>query len=172
MNGRFYLFINFRQAATLGHVGWGFKLDDADNFMFGATDHLWRHKWWDLFGWVDYLNTLPGEPTDWWSDVGSEEQMLEVMKSTRRHIWYHACKVVDVPTADPERARQAALRTGKAGWNALSNNCVQQTFEIVSAYNCDGIIPNPWTNSFQLIPRIWFDSIDGELKQLNECLKC
>ena len=39
--GSAYIFINFEQAATSGHVGWGFAIGDG-LFNFGSTDHLWN----------------------------------------------------------------------------------------------------------------------------------
>ena len=166
MIGQFWLFVNVKQAARFGHVGWGFQLED-ETFMFGATDHLYRHHEMDLAAWIDYMSVAPGEHTDWWCGFGTREKMLEAMTDSREHIWYHKAKGVKVANCDPRAARKAAEFSQHCGWSVLSNNCVQQTWEIVRAYGADRVIPNPWDNAFNLIPRVWFKSFEGETVELN-----
>ncbi len=165
--GKFLLFINFRQAASLGHVGWGFLLDDNATYLFGSTDHLYRHQWWDLPAWLSYMHVEPGEPTDWWCEYGNEDEMYTRMSRSHNHIWYHSCKSVLVPKATPKIAEKMALGQELGGWSLLSNNCVGQTFELIKAYGAETKIPDPWQNSLNMIPRVWFDSFNGEVKQLN-----
>lgn len=168
MQGKFFLFVNVKQAATFGHVGWGFLLNDGKTYCFGATDHLYRHHNFDLLGWIDYMNVPAGEHTDWWCDYGDEEKMLTAMSHSHHHIWYHYCRSIDVKHAKPEAAEKVAKSLELAGWALLNNNCVQQTWEIVKAYGAGAIIPDPWGNPFQLIPRVWFNSFKGDVKVLRE----
>ncbi len=169
MQGEFYLFINFKQAAQFGHVGWGFLMRDGVTCLYGATDHLYRHHEMDLLAWFDYMSVPPGEHTDWWCGYGPKETMLKTMGGrNKHHIWYHACRAVPVPNAKPEDAEKVALSHENGGWTLLTNNCVQQTYEIIAAYGADSIIPNPWQNPFRLIPRVWFNSFAGEVYSLNE----
>lgn len=167
MKGEFLLFINVKQAAQFGHVGWGFRLsEDEDRYMYGATDHLYRHHEMDLLSWIDYMSVQPGEHTDWWCGFGTKDEMLKTMSRSGEHIWYHRCKSVIVTNANPVRAEKVARATELSGWTVLTNNCVQQTYEIVEAYGADRFIPNPWQNPFNLIPRIWFNSFRGAVTEL------
>jgi hypothetical protein len=165
MNGEFALFINVKQAARFGHVGWGFRVAE-DRYMFGATDHLYRHHEMDLPAWIDYMSVQPGELTDWWCGFGTREEMLKGMSSAGDHIWYHRCKSVIVPDADSKQAEKVARSTQFTGWTVLTNNCVQQTYEIIEAYGASKFIPNPWQNPFNLIPRVWFNSFPGTVTEL------
>ncbi len=160
------MFINFRQAAGFGHVGWGFQLDDQ-SYLYGATDHLYKHHHIDLISWMEYMYVQPGDHTDWWCGRGNEEEMIAAMSRSHHHIWYHACKIVDVKNAKPGEAETVARQLETAGWAVLNNNCVQQTYEIVKAYGADNLIPDPWANAFYLIPRVWFSAFKGEVRMLN-----
>ncbi|MGD9684004.1 MAG: hypothetical protein AB7W16_22780 [Candidatus Obscuribacterales bacterium] len=160
--GRFYLFLNHRQASRLGHVGWGFTLGDGRTCMFGSTDHLIRHRWWNLWAWVNYMYVAPGDHTDFWFGYGDESEMYRAMSHSRSHIWYHECKVVVVEDARPGAAEALALSMERAGWAALSNNCVQQTHDIATAYGVGDAIPDPRRNSLFLVPRLWFPAVTGE----------
>jgi len=165
--GEFWLFVNVKQAARFGHVGWGFMLDDG-SYIFGATDHLYRHHEMDLLRWIDYMSVPPGEHTDWWCGYGTKKDMLEQMsKVGSGHIWYHKARGVKVSNAHPVEAKKIAISQEFAGWTLLTNNCVQQTWEIIKTYGADRTIPNPWENPFNLIPRVWFDSFPGELVVLH-----
>lgn len=166
MIGQFFLFVNVKQAARFGHVGWGFLLED-ETYMFGATDHLYRHHELDIPAWIDYMSVPAGEHTDWWCEYGTKQQMLAAMTDSRQHIWYHKAKGVKVANPDPVAARKVALSQEHAGWAVLNNNCVQQAYEIVKAYGADRVIPNPWENPFNLIPRVWFNSFQGEFIELH-----
>lgn len=168
MSGEFFLFVNTKQAARLGHVGWGFLLADGKTYMFGSTDHLYRHHEMDLPAWINYMSVPPGEHTDWWCGYGTREDMLKAMARSSEHIWYHKCKGVEIQNADPSAAEKVAREQQFAGWTVLTNNCVQQTYEIVKAYGADCKIPSPWENPFNLIPRVWFDSFTGETVHLNK----
>lgn len=162
MTGKFFLFLNFRQAGRFGHVGWGFQLAEKDKFLFGSTDHLYRHKWWDLPSWLDYMHVPEGEHTDWWCEYGTEKDMLDIMGGTRNHIWYHTTKGVIVPEAEPEEAEKMARSQETCGWSVFDNNCVVQTFEIMKAYNAASLFPDPWEQPLCMIPRVWFANIQGE----------
>ena len=166
MPGNFYLFINFNQALRLGHVGWGFQIDESGLFLFGSTDHLYHHPWWDLPAWVDYLYVAPGEKTDFWCQTGDEGTMLETMSSTRAHIWYHACKKVKVGDASPAAARKTVDWLETAGWSLLVNNCVQHTYSIATEYGVGRDMPDPWRSAVRQIPRVWFAAVEGEYIEL------
>src|SRR4051812_13774992 len=124
MVGRAFVFINPEQAARCGHVGWGFALDESqDSFYFGSTDHLWRHPWWDLLGWMRYAHVAPSGSNDWWSGRGSfKEMMIDMHRG--HHIRYHLAKEVAVADPHPDDALNYAESLASAGWSVLINNCV------------------------------------------------
>ena len=163
MNGTGFVFINLLQAMRFGHVGWGFAIDEAQSqFYFGSTDHLYRHPWWDLPGWIQYAKVEPHADNDWWSAVGTRDDMLRIMSrgdSGRYHIRYHVAKEIAVQSARIEDARRAAesLRTG--GWAVLSNNCVHQAYDVLTEYGAN--LPAPTQPLTNLIPKVWFAKIEG-----------
>jgi hypothetical protein len=163
MKGSGFVFINLVQALRFGHVGWGFALDEAQTrFYFGSTDHLYRHPWWDLPGWIRYANVAPEKDVDWWSGIGSREEMYRAMfhgEGDRYHIWYHVAKEIAVENASPEAAVAAAEALQMGGWAVTSNNCVHQAFNVLTTYGATLPLPDqPLTN---LIPKVWFGKIEG-----------
>lgn len=164
MRGSAFVFINLLQAVRFGHVAWGFALDEAGTqFYFGSSDHLYRHPWWDLPGWIRYANVEAEGDIDWWAATGSRDDMLRIMSAGdpgRYHIRYHLMKEVTVESASVDTARAAAesMRTG--GWAVLSNNCVHQAYDVLTRYGAQLPDPNqPLTN---LIPKVWFGKIPGQ----------
>jgi hypothetical protein len=160
MHGRAFVFINYEQAARFGHVGWGFSIDEqSDLFYFGSTDHLWRHPWWDLAAWMRYAHVLPADNNDWWSTTGSYAEMVGTMHAGH-HIRYHSLKELTVPDANPQRAVSAAEALAKGGWSVLVNNCVHQTYTVLTEYGAQ--IPAPAEPVTNLIPKVWFQQLAGQ----------
>lgn len=164
MAGLAFIFINFKQAARFGHIGWGFSLPD-DLFCYGSTDHLWRHQWWDIPGWCRYMRVPPEGDNDWWIEVGNEEQMLATMRSGH-HIRYHAYKSIPVAEPQPDRAKATAAMLRSAGWAIAGNNCINQTYRVMSDYGAGRSIPAPYDAPHYLIPRRWFDAIPFQRQPL------
>jgi hypothetical protein len=164
MTGTGFVFINLVQAMRFGHVGWGFAIDEGQTqYYFGSTDHLYRHPWWDLPGWVKYAKVAPDADNDWWAAVGTRDDMLRIMSTGdvgRYHIRYHVAKEIAVSSACVAEARAVAegLRTG--GWAVLSNNCVHQAYEVLTRYGAE--LPPPTQPLTNLVPKIWFAKIDGK----------
>lgn len=166
MTGQAFIFINYKQAAKFGHIGWGF-LVAKDRYLFGSTDHLMSHDWWNLPGWLRYMDVPVDGHTDWWLSEGSRDEMLRVMKAGH-HIRYHHYKCLPVESADPVKAEATARQTGVMGWSVLDNNCVHQTYQILSAYGGNTLVPDPASTVLARIPRLWFDLLDGELGVLRD----
>src|SRR5579883_1854541 len=121
--GSIYAFINFKQAAGFGHVAWGFQAA-SDRYIYGSADHLWRHDWWDLLGWWRYMDVPPGNNIDWWCEEGSRDEMLNAMKTGydktgKRHIFYHAFKMLNLERVYVERAMQFTAEIENHGWHVL-----------------------------------------------------
>ena len=164
MQGEAFVFINWIQAARLGHVGWGFRLNGDGTCFFGSTDHLIRHGYFDLPGWIRYAHLEPHKDNDWWSAQDSYDHMLADMRDGH-HIRYHSLKSVAVSTADPERAVAAARSLASGGWSVLANNCVHQTYRVLTEYGAS--IPEPASPLTNLIPRVWFSRLEGKRLDLN-----
>jgi len=170
MEGCAFVFINTEQAVRFGHVGWGFCIDSAKGlYYFGSSDHLYRHPWWDLPGWLRYAHVEPDADIDWWSNMGTYEEMMSVMSSgqsavdQRYRIWYHMAKEIPVPAARPQPAVAAAQALAGGGWSVLANNCVHQTYQVLTEYGA--FIPAPAQPVTNLIPRLWFATLPG--RQVN-----
>src|SRR4051812_32667574 len=121
MQGRAFVFLNQVQALRFGHVGWGFQLAD-DAYYFGSTDHLYRHRWWDLPGWLRYAHVEPEGDNDWWEQTGDLNTMFQVM-GRGHHIQYHLANVIAVRSCDPHGAIAVAREKRTGGWSVTNNNC-------------------------------------------------
>lgn len=165
MRGSAFVFINLVQAVRFGHVGWGFALDErGEQFYFGSTDHLYRHPWWDLPAWIRYAHVEPELDNDWWYEIGSRDDMFRIMHAghhARYHIRYHIAKEIPVENADPVSARRVADALQKGGWSVVSNNCVHQTYNVLSSYGA--ALPQPDRPLTNLIPKRWFNALPGNL---------
>lgn len=165
--GKAYVFINYDQAVGFGHIGWGFHIA-GDTYYYGSTDHLWNTKYalWDPVELIKYMNVNPSGNNDYWSAQGTEEQMLQTMR-LGRHVRYHSYKVVTTPKASPLLARAYADSMRENGWNVLLNNCVHQSYQILTKYGGKDILPCPY-KLINRFPRKWFDSIPAEARQLEK----
>ena len=164
--GSIFVFINFEQAARFGHIGWGFQLEEPGRYLFGSSDHLYRHHVLNLPGWLNYMAVPPGSDIDWWCHNGSESEMLTTMASGRhsasgRHLSYHAYKAIGVSKADPLKARHTAESQAKGGWHLMNNNCVHQTYQILADYGAAAVLPHPDSTPLRRIPKTWFAMLDG-----------
>ncbi|MGH9550611.1 MAG: hypothetical protein ACRD3W_14625 [Terriglobales bacterium] len=159
-NGFAFVFINFEQAAGFGHIGWGFHIA-GDRYYFGSTDHLWRRRYplWHPLELVRYMDVQPANNNDYWAKLGTLEQMLITMRSGR-HVRYHAYKCLQVTDPDPLTAKAYADTMKDGGWNVWRNNCVHQSYNILTKYGARSL-PSPFkmTNRF---PRKWFESIAAD----------
>jgi hypothetical protein len=161
--GKAFIFINEEQAAGFGHIGWGFQLS-ADSFYFGSTDHLWRTDYplWHPLELLRYMNVNSRENNDYWSNCGSLSEMLETMRRGP-HVRYHLFKTIDVAEVNPLVARGCADSMSRNGWNIVSNNCVHQTFSIVTTFGAS--LPSPYKIA-NLFPKSWFAAIEAETSVL------
>lgn len=168
--GAIYAFINFKQAAQFGHVGWGFRVAN-DRFYFGSVDHLWKHDWWDFVAWCRYMNVPPGADIDWWAQEGTKQEMLEAMKTGRcssgkRHIFYHAYKEIAIEDCAPDKAVSLADDLKMGGWHISRHNCVQHAYLIFTSYASEQKLPDPFADPLNLIPKTWFGRLSADPCQL------
>lgn len=149
------------QALRFGHIAWGFGIGE-DLYFYGSTDHLWgRKSYFNLPAIIDYMAVPPHGDNDWWSEIGSKEQMLRTM-SRGHHIRYHAYKVIETSRPDPITARSIAEELKVNGWHVGSNNCVHQAHRVLSNYGCTDYLPDPRNPAHNIIPRRWFAAIPGK----------
>jgi hypothetical protein len=162
MQGRGYIFINFKQAGSAGHIGWGFSLD-AERYHYGSADHLWsrRKSFTDPVAWFNYARVEPGGNIDWWEQTGSFDEMIHAMRHGP-HIRYHAYKCVTIDDATPHHAVRTVSETAKGGWMVLNNNCIHQAYRILRSYGAKDEIPNPDSGLLIRISKVWFRSIEAE----------
>lgn len=158
-----FIFINVEQAIGFGHIGWGFHLG-ADQYFFGSTDHLWntRYSLWHVPELIRYMDVTPEENNDFWSGSGSFEEMMIDMR-VGRHVRYHEYKVVPVASPNSETAVAFADSLKDRGWNILFNNCVHQTYSVLTRYGAE--LPDPY-QLLNRFPKNWFADIPGEAVKL------
>lgn len=161
-DGRAYIFINYEQALTLGHIGWGFQVDE-NRFVFGSTDHLWdmRKSFFNPIAGLKFMNVRRDRNNDFWMQSGTEEEMLETMRSGK-HVRYHAYKRIIVRNANPVFALKKAHTLKSGGWNVAFNNCVHQSYRVLTAYGAK-LLPCPLKLTLSnRVPRKWFHQIKAE----------
>lgn len=158
--GAAYVFINFEQAMQLGHIGWGFKVEE-ERYFFGSTDHLWNRNYpmWHVPELIRYMDVPPGENNDYWSAFGTEHEMLKMMQSGP-HVRYHSYKRIPVALPNATEACMLAETMKNAGWNLAQNNCVHQSSAILTKYG-GKILPSAYM-PLDRIPRHWFAAIEAE----------
>jgi hypothetical protein len=137
------MFINFEQAIGFGHIAWGIELVPG-KYFYGSTDHLLRRPMWDILALLRYSSVRPGDDIDYWSALGSFDDMLTDM-SQGPHIRYHAYKLLPVAIADaaPLQAKSAAEKLKEGGWTLWDNNCVHQTYRILKTFGAGALIAEP-----------------------------
>lgn len=79
----------------------------------------------------------------------------------RYHIRYHLAKEIEVSDANSDLAVEIAERLECEGWSVLANNCIHQTFNVLTAYGAS--LPEPARPIVNLIPKRWFAAINGTL---------
>jgi len=153
-----FIFINVEQAVGFGHIGWGFHIGGQD-YRYGSTDHLWRarYPYWHLPEVIRYMEVAPRANNDFWSRTGSYEQMMTEMR-IGRHVRYHQFKVVPVENPAPQDAIEFAESVKDDGWNVLLNNCVHQTYNVLTKYGAT--LPDPY-RLLNRFPKNWFAAIPG-----------
>ncbi|HEY9717077.1 MAG TPA: hypothetical protein V6C69_06400 [Trichormus sp.] len=158
-----FIFINEEQAVGFGHIGWGFHVG-GEQYCFGSTDHLWRtrYSYWHLPELIRYMDVAPKANNDFWSHTGNFREMMTDMR-VGRHVRYHQFKVVPVENPDPQGAIALAHSLKDEGWNVLLNNCVHQTYQVLTRYGAK--LPDPYVllNRF---PKNWFGAISGDTIKL------
>ncbi len=158
-----FMFIIFEQALGFGHVAWAFELSPGEYF-YGSTDHLLRRPMWDVVALAKYSSVVPGGDIDYWSGLGSFEQMLNDM-THGPHIRYHSFKEFPVSLAEaaPAKAKVIAEALKDGGWTLWDNNCVHQTHRILSAFGAGALISEPLQ---ALIPVQFFARAQGTASEL------
>ena len=163
MNGNAYIFVNYHQAATFGHVGWGFAIDNSRTCYFGSTDHFCVDA---LRNPGQCLRVNQGDDNDWWAQIGTFDEMISIMRNqSSGHIWYHAYKEIPTNNADPVHARRTADNYKNAGWWIPGNTCLDHVYHIL----CDYGIPNlPWPSDPRYwVPNNYFNTLRESLHVLN-----
>jgi hypothetical protein len=158
-----FIFINPDQAVGFGHIGWGFHVG-GEQYCFGSTDHLWntRYPYWHLPELIRYMDVAPNANNDYWSRTGDYKELMTDMR-VGRHVRYHQFKVVPVEIPDPQAAIAFANSLEDEGWNVLLNNCVHQTYQVLTKYGAKLPDPNLFLNRF---PKNWFAEITGYATEL------
>ncbi len=166
-SGTIYAFINTVQAARFGHVGWGFQLG-PDRYLFGSSDHLFKHSHFDLRAWWNYMHVPRNGEIDWWAEEGNREEMLSMMRKGHhekyrgRHIQYHLFKELQLDKVKPELAVSKAEELKSGGWDLTRHNCVHHAYLIFSSYSTNHKLPDPFADPLNLIPKSWFARIKSQ----------
>ncbi|MCW3092250.1 MAG: hypothetical protein JWN83_1694 [Chitinophagaceae bacterium] len=141
-SGYVYIFIKPENVAGLGHIGWGFQISDG-NYFCGATENYAK-------GDIRTYIVLAGYNNDFWSERDTKDMMFAKMKS----LGYSRYKSLSVNNPTLLKAKLKAEYIKMNGFQGISNNCLDHTFQILEAY---GI---PWYNlpsrQIYLTPNKWF----------------
>jgi hypothetical protein len=142
-SGQAYVFIKPQNVVGLGHIGWGFQLTDG-SYYAGSTEANTK-------GIVRTYIRLAGQDNDFWGEMFlGEAQMLTKMKN----LGYSAYKRVTVKNPSISSAKARAQRTMMAGFQGISNNCLDHTYLILEGY---GVKDMPWKQT-NPTPNGWFNA--------------
>ncbi|MFF5210057.1 hypothetical protein [Streptosporangium sp. NPDC000396] len=144
---------------SLGHVGWGYRAGDGV-YVYGSTENP-----------TAKFAIKAGADNGAWSGSGTRDDMLREFRSgghsTNAYTTYKCGKV---SSWDAGAAREAAQATMKLGYTLFTNNCMDHTYRVLSAYGAALPKPGPSKNRVitsvavnanlpSWIPKIWFKSI-------------
>jgi hypothetical protein len=135
----------------LGHVGWGFRLDDG-RWCWGATE---------LSGGF----VAPGQPNGACVERGTREQMMSWFRDGLRPNsapWkYFSYKALRADHPRGSVGEQMAEATKQMGYSVVGNNCMTHALSILNGYAGYPILPLPVIHPVQMIPRVWFTLINA-----------
>lgn len=153
MRGLAYVFLRkggapVPMAGSMGHVGWGFLLEEDGRCFCGSTEN----EGGGMF--------VPGGGKNdaWCVEVESADAMIELFRGRR----YDGYKVSSVREPKSAAARAIGESQSKAGYAGLQNNCLDHTYKVLAAYGDEGM---PWLDTHPA-PNDWFAVYNGEYHNL------
>ena len=148
-----------------GHVGWGFRLGQQNEWIFGATEG------------TGAPNILPPDYNGAWVDKGDWDTMLNIFENKlldAGNTYYHdsgyytqfRCRVTIA--SNVSSAESLAYSMKNKGYDLTTNNCLTDAYQILSTYAGENIFPTPFfpglSASGQIgivsaIPKQWFSEL-------------
>ena len=152
------VFVRRRGGVRAGHVGWAWESHPVYKNTLRAAElnaEFPRAQWYvgAVENWGAWLIQRASRSSYW-------STLVEDVFSSGLACEYDACKLIVVTDADPVNAKRVQEEVRKRGYRFLTNNCMNSTFRILSAFGAQ--LPNP--NAFRnWRPNDWFDHIDGQM---------
>lgn len=140
--GKACVFVRVSGAHGLGHTGWGYQ-SSTSTYTYGATENPSSSMFVEAGGDIGY-----------WKESGSFTAMVNAMK-TRGYDEYTCTTVA---SRQPAAAAAEALVVSGGGYAAATNNCMDHTYRILTAYG----VRFPAQPSWNWAPRVWFDKITDD----------
>jgi hypothetical protein len=137
-----------------GHIGWGYKVPDTDQYIYGATEGIKNTD-------IRRLDTTKKI----WHEQGNRAKMFAAFHSGSHYMhpgYYTAAKCTTTTNSSVDAANRAVKDVESENWFLVSSpisggNCMDDTYKILTAYGAG--LPSPLTHWF---PNNWFDSIGWE----------
>ena len=134
-------------AMTLGHTGWGYRIGNTNQWIYGATEN---------FSNLPFV--APNHDIGYWDRVGTGNQMINafhdpsVPTSGRKGVGrYLTFKCFSTGTSDVTNANIARHKVRCGGYGLATNNSLVHTYNVLFAYYTStpmpspiGITPNSW----------------------------
>jgi hypothetical protein len=158
-------------ADDLGHIGWGFRVGQGDQWIYGATENPTAQG---------TIRVGDGHPLGAWHGTGTAAQMLQAFQSHGAEYTGFKCasftnsSAVTAAENEVHLIEDIGIPANGGGANILYNiaggynlqpgwNCMDHTNAILSAYGAPNL-PNP---TLVLIPNGYFAAFPGVYAALN-----
>ncbi|CAG8592007.1 7924_t:CDS:1 [Paraglomus occultum] len=130
--GEAYLFNKRSSAFGLGHTAWGY-MKSVGRYTYGSLDNTGSN--------------MTSRPNGFWDRSDSHKEMI----ATFKNLGYDTYINVSVDAPSVENAIKAVEALIDKDYNTFTNNCMDVSHDIVSAYNAtlpalflDELYPNEW----------------------------
>jgi Ricin-type beta-trefoil lectin domain-like len=156
--GRACIFLQPAGAPVLGdnrgHVGWGYRIGDSDQYIFGATENP-----------SGAYHIAAGKNAGMWTAQGTWSQMLNAFRNQpyfpvvsggppRPYNAYTKYKCYDTPTSSVTAANNEVNVVKAAGYDGLGNNCMNHAYRILKAYGTPSLQDPDDIANWE--PRSWY----------------
>jgi hypothetical protein len=152
MNPEAVVFLRPGGASGLGHVGFGYDLLDARNWLVGAVEN------------PQGGNQPAGQTGFWCQCVPNAETAMcnpTMFGAPRGTLAYSAAKIVVVAEPRLDAAHAKLTEWQNRPFDVFGGNCMNCTYDVLTAYGA--VLPDPTQNPLIWAPNSWFNAIDGEV---------
>jgi hypothetical protein len=162
--GRACIFNASSGAFGFGHVGWAYRVDQQDLWVFGSVENpggsasvppgQYNGAWSATGAWHEVLASFFGSQAP--SNSSPDSPLVTVPHAANYYDGY-TCE--DVANSNVGAANAVVATLPGEGYGVFGNNCEDAANAVLSAYNATGLLPP----SLYPAPNAWFQAIATEI---------